>query len=303
MDAKAAGELSRRLRVLTHPALLVVDEIGYLPVSQDGAVLFFQLINARHERASTVLTANKGFEEWGHVLGDEVMAAALIDRLLHHCHIVNIRGNSYRMRQHQHCCGPPRNSTVRGPPDECQPRSFAPRFGLDSGRYAPCVQPETPAGHQRENIGAASDVSPKSVQFSVAKSVQFSVAIDTLGSTDNPLITWRDYRSDCAFGVALWGGEGPEEIRKALSRPHFTLYLGRKSCPLSAPMAPKVIKAANPVESLAHIQLPPFLTRELNPERPLMVVSEEPLDGAGKRSGGTSLWTGLPGISGRARHM
>ena len=102
MDARAAGALSRRLRVLTHPALLVVDEIGYRPVSQDGAVLFFQLINARHERASTVLTSNKGFEEWGHVLGDEIMAAALIDRLLHHCHIVNIRGNSYRMREHQH---------------------------------------------------------------------------------------------------------------------------------------------------------------------------------------------------------
>ena len=93
-EAKAAGNLSRRLRVLTHPALLVVDEIGYLPVNQDGAVLFFQLINARHERASTVLTSNKGFEDWGGVLGDEVMAAALIDRLVHHCHIVNIRGNS-----------------------------------------------------------------------------------------------------------------------------------------------------------------------------------------------------------------
>ena len=86
MEAKAVGNLSRRLRVLTHPALLVVDEIGYLPVSQDGAVLFFQLINARHERASTVL---------------KVMAAALIDRRLHHCYIVNIRGNSYRMREHQ----------------------------------------------------------------------------------------------------------------------------------------------------------------------------------------------------------
>ena len=100
-EAKATGNLSRRLRVLTYPALLVVDEIGYLPVSQDGAVLFFQLINARHERASTVLTLNKGFEDWGGVLGDEVMAAALIDRLVHHCHIVNIRGNSYRMRDHQ----------------------------------------------------------------------------------------------------------------------------------------------------------------------------------------------------------
>ena len=64
-------------------------------------MLLFQLINARHERASTVLTSNKGLEEWGGVLGGEVMAAALIDRLLHHCHIVNIRGHSFRMRAHQ----------------------------------------------------------------------------------------------------------------------------------------------------------------------------------------------------------
>ena len=92
IEARQAGNLARRLKVLTHPALLVVDEIGYLPLSQDGAVLFFQLINARHERASTVLTSNKGFEEWGGVLGDEVMAAALIDRLLQHCHIVNMDG-------------------------------------------------------------------------------------------------------------------------------------------------------------------------------------------------------------------
>jgi DNA replication protein DnaC len=99
-QARAAGQLARRLRVLSHPALLVVDEIGYLPVSRDGGVLFFQLINARYEHASTVLTSNKGFEEWGEILGDDVMAGALIDRLMHHCHVVNIRGNSYRMREH-----------------------------------------------------------------------------------------------------------------------------------------------------------------------------------------------------------
>ena len=99
-EAQAAGHLSRRLAVLTHPSLLVVDEIGYLPINRTGAVLFFQLMNRRYERASTVLTSNKGFEEWGEVLGDDVMAAALIDRLLHHCHLVNIRGNSYRMREH-----------------------------------------------------------------------------------------------------------------------------------------------------------------------------------------------------------
>jgi DNA replication protein DnaC len=99
-EAKAAGKLGYRLKMLTHPSLLVIDEIGYLPISDTGAMLFFQLINRRYERASTVLTSNKGFEDWGEILGDEVMAAALIDRLLHHCHIVNIRGNSYRMRRH-----------------------------------------------------------------------------------------------------------------------------------------------------------------------------------------------------------
>jgi DNA replication protein DnaC len=99
-EAQAAGRLARRLATLTHPSLLVVDEIGYLPVTRTGAVLFFQLIGRRYERASTVLTSNKSFEEWGEVLGDEVMAAALIDRVLHHCHLVNIRGNSYRMREH-----------------------------------------------------------------------------------------------------------------------------------------------------------------------------------------------------------
>lgn len=99
-EAQAAGRLARRLATLSYPSLLVVDEIGYLPVSRTGAVLFFQLISRRYEHASTVFTSNKSFEEWGAVLGDEVMAAALIDRVLHHCHLVNIRGNSYRMREH-----------------------------------------------------------------------------------------------------------------------------------------------------------------------------------------------------------
>jgi DNA replication protein DnaC len=98
-EAQAAGRLQARLKVLTHPALLVVDEIGYLPITRTGAMLFFQLMTRRYERAATVLTSNKGFEEWVDILGDDVIAA-LIDRLVHHCHLVTIRGNSYRMRQH-----------------------------------------------------------------------------------------------------------------------------------------------------------------------------------------------------------
>lgn len=99
-EAQAAGRLSQRLKTLVFPSLLVVDEIGYLPISHPGAMLFFQLMSRRYEHAATVLTSNKGFEDWGEVFGDDVMASALIDRLVHHCHIVNIRGNSYRMRRH-----------------------------------------------------------------------------------------------------------------------------------------------------------------------------------------------------------
>lgn len=99
-EAQQAGRLAQRLKTLVFPALLVVDEIGYLPISRTGAMLFFHLMSRRYETASTVLTSNKGFEEWGEVFGDDVMAGALIDRLVHHCHIVSIRGNSYRMKNH-----------------------------------------------------------------------------------------------------------------------------------------------------------------------------------------------------------
>lgn len=100
VEAEAQGRLRERLATLRQPALLIVDEIGYLPVTKNGANLFFQLVNSRYERNSMVLTSNKSFKEWGDIFGDSVVAAALLDRLLHHCHIVNIQGNSYRLRQY-----------------------------------------------------------------------------------------------------------------------------------------------------------------------------------------------------------
>ena len=104
-EAQQAGRLTQRLKTLIFPSLLVVDEIGYLPISRTGAMLFFQLMSRRYETGATILTSNKSFDEWGEVFGDEVMAGALIDRLVHHCHIVNIRGNSYRMRHHAELYG------------------------------------------------------------------------------------------------------------------------------------------------------------------------------------------------------
>jgi len=98
--AEREGQLRQRLRYLCRSSLLVVDEIGYLPVVPGGGNLFFQLVNARYEKGAMILTSNRGFAEWGEVFGDPVVATALLDRLLHHAVVVQIEGASYRLRQH-----------------------------------------------------------------------------------------------------------------------------------------------------------------------------------------------------------
>jgi DNA replication protein DnaC len=100
VKAERDGQLRERLRYLCRAALLVVDEIGYLPVTPGGANLFFQLVNARYEKGAMILTSNRGFAEWGEVFGDPVVATALLDRLLHHAVVIQIEGSSYRLRQH-----------------------------------------------------------------------------------------------------------------------------------------------------------------------------------------------------------
>lgn len=98
--AEREGRLQDRIRFFARAALLIVDEIGYLPVVPGGGNLFFQLVNARYERGAMILTSNRGFAEWGEVFGDPVVATALLDRLLHHAVVVQIEGSSYRLRQH-----------------------------------------------------------------------------------------------------------------------------------------------------------------------------------------------------------
>ncbi len=98
--AERDGTLRERIRYLCRASLLVVDEIGYLPVIPGGGNLFFQLVNARYEKSAMILTSNRGFAEWGEVFGDPVVATALLDRLLHHAVVVQIEGASYRLRRH-----------------------------------------------------------------------------------------------------------------------------------------------------------------------------------------------------------
>jgi len=97
--AAREGRLSEKLRVYLRPKVLVVDEVGYLPLDKVGATIFFQLISARYERGSIVLTSNKSYGDWGEIFGELTLAAAILDRLLHHSTTINIRGESYRLKE------------------------------------------------------------------------------------------------------------------------------------------------------------------------------------------------------------
>jgi DNA replication protein DnaC len=97
-DAHAQGRLQAELVRLGRYPLLVVDEVGYIPFEAEAANLFFQLVSARYERASLIVTSNKPFGRWGEVFGDDIVAAAMIDRLVHHADVISLKGDSYRLR-------------------------------------------------------------------------------------------------------------------------------------------------------------------------------------------------------------
>jgi len=93
------NRLERTLKQLTYPKVLIIDELGYLPLNRLEASLFFRLVARRYERASLIITSNKRFLDWGEVFNDPVLATAVLDRLLHHATTLNIKGESYRLRE------------------------------------------------------------------------------------------------------------------------------------------------------------------------------------------------------------
>jgi DNA replication protein DnaC len=97
--ATREGKLESRLRLYLRAKVLIVDEVGYLPLDELGATIFFQLVSARYERGSIVLTSNKSYADWGSVFGETTIASAILDRLLHHSVTMNIRGESYRLKE------------------------------------------------------------------------------------------------------------------------------------------------------------------------------------------------------------
>lgn len=101
ISAYREQKLNARLGQYARYKLLIIDEVDYLPVDKLGADLLFQLINRRYERRSTIITTNTPLSEWGHVFGDEALANAILDRLVHHAKIIKISGQSYRMREYR----------------------------------------------------------------------------------------------------------------------------------------------------------------------------------------------------------
>jgi DNA replication protein DnaC len=97
--ARHENRLERTLQQLVYPKVLVLDEVGYLPLSREEASLFFRLLVRRYERASLILTSNKSFIDWGEIFNDQVLATAILDRLLHHATTLNIKGDSYRLKE------------------------------------------------------------------------------------------------------------------------------------------------------------------------------------------------------------
>ena len=93
------NRLPDKLRILGKYKLLIIDEIGYLPMDIQGANLFFQLIARRYEKVSTIFTSNKTFSQWNEVFADVTIASAILDRVLHHCTVINIKGESYRLKE------------------------------------------------------------------------------------------------------------------------------------------------------------------------------------------------------------
>jgi DNA replication protein DnaC len=119
------GRLDRRMRVYLAPKVLVIDEMGYLPLDELGATIFFQLVSARYERGSIILTSNKSYGDWGSIFGDPIIATAILDRLLHHSTTINIRGESYRLKDRRRAGLLPRPDDQQANPEPPVPPALA----------------------------------------------------------------------------------------------------------------------------------------------------------------------------------
>jgi DNA replication protein DnaC len=120
--ARMENRVERQLQQFVYPKLLIIDKMGYLPMNRDEAGLFFRLLTRRYEKASTIITSNKSFVDWGEIFNDQVLATAILDRLLHHCTTLNIKGESYRLKEKRKAgmFGPPPKADEEKPEQDIE---------------------------------------------------------------------------------------------------------------------------------------------------------------------------------------
>ena len=138
------GRLDRRMKVYLAPKVLIIDEMGYLPLDELGATIFFQLVSARYERGSIILTSNKSYGDWGGIFGDPIIATAILDRLLHHSTTLNIRGESYRLKDRRRAGLLPVRDREEG--DQTVASSAAPASASPKARRPRAALGSAPAG-------------------------------------------------------------------------------------------------------------------------------------------------------------
>jgi hypothetical protein len=191
------GTLEPRLAQYAKPKLLIIDELGYLPLEPQAGHLFFQLISRRYEQGSVLISSNRPVEEWDEIFGDQVVAAAILDRLMHHSHVVTIRGDSYRLREKRRAgmfrVQAARTSSSGGGGGGGRTATDTTRGGLrtnstsgsqgDQQPMQPITETMSSKRHPRNQGGntptTAPQNSPEVVQFSVSQVAQFSMSLDT----------------------------------------------------------------------------------------------------------------------------
>jgi hypothetical protein len=161
-DAQRQGRSDEELRKLLWTPLLIVDEVGSIPFDAQAANLMFSLVSSRYERASLIVTSNKPFSAWGEIFGDEVVAAAMIDRLVHHAEILSLKGDSYRLRDRDLGGRPPPESPKR-PDQPVAPTARKPAEALSTRRSAATTDEIAPGGPDH-GLQPSPSLAPQSIE-------------------------------------------------------------------------------------------------------------------------------------------
>jgi hypothetical protein len=204
----ADGRLEERLAFYAKPKLLIIDELGYLPFEPNAAHLFFQLVSRRYERGSLLITSNRSVGEWGEVFGDPVVATAVLDRLLHHSHVVTIRGDSYRLREKRRA-GLMRPPSTASPSHDTDNRPGPGTVVRHALRYARSVG--SASLRARRPTDCAIAINPRGSVFHVARGSVLDVAY-THSSSAFPL-RQRTYNSNAIMP------QSPRRARSKTRRP------------------------------------------------------------------------------------